>query len=171
MRWLLTGIGVLLGGVVLLGAIGYAMPNAHVTQVRADYAATPAEVYAVLANVEGWPEWHPSVDSLAPLEGQPEEPAWRIVGPDGTMDIVVASVQPPTRLVTRVDGGMFVGRWTYQVDSRPRGSRVTVTEEARIDNPVIRGLTVLWSQAATMERMLRALGDHLGERITPERIT
>lgn len=171
MRWLLIGVGIVLGIVAVLAGIGYSMPNAHVAQAEADYGASADSVYAILVNVEEWPEWHPSVGSLTLLEGPPGEPRWRIKGPNGSMTITVIGEDPPTRFVTLADGGMFVGRWTHHVEERSGGTRVTITEEARIDNIVIRGLTVFRGQTATLIRVLRALGDQLGESVEPRALT
>lgn len=171
MRWLLSGIGIVIGVVAVLAGIGYSMPNAHVAQAEADYRAGPDSVYAILSGIENWPEWHPSVGSLTPVEGSSDEPGWRIRGPDGSMTITLISEDPPRRFVTLADGGMFTGRWTYNVEERSGRTRVTITEEARIDNLVIRGLTVFRNQTSTLVRVLRALGTRLGERVEPRALT
>lgn len=171
MRWLLSGIGIVIGVVAVLAGIGYSMPNAHVAQAEADYRADPDSVYEVLSDIENWPGWHPSVTSLTPLDGSSDEPSWQIRGPDGSMTITLVDEDPPNRFVTLADGGMFVGRWTYSVEERAGRTRVTITEEARIDNLVIRGLTVFRNQTSTLVRILRALGDRLGERVEPRALT
>lgn len=171
MRWLLIGVGTLLGLAALLAAAGYAMPNAHVAQAAADYGADVDSVYSVVADVASWPDWHPSVSRLTPLDNESDRPSWRISGPDGTMTVTMTEREPPDRLTTLADGGMFVGRWTYRLEEHDGGTRLTVTEEARIDNPLVRGLTLFWSQTATMERFLRALGDRLNEVVEPRALT
>lgn len=171
MRWLWIGVAVLLGIVAVLAGIGYSMPNAHVAQAQAEYRASPDSVYAVLSDIGGWPDWHPSVEQLTPVEGDPDGRTWRISGADGSMTITLAGEEPPTRFTTLADGGMFIGRWTYHVEPRPGGTRVTITEEARIDNLVVRGLASFRDQTATIERVLLALGDRLGERVEPRALT
>ncbi len=171
MRWLLSGIGIVIGVVAVLAGIGYSMPNAHVAQAEADYRAGPDSVYAILSKLEAWPEWHPSVSSLTPLDDSSDAASWRIRGPDGSMTVTLVDEDPPNRFVALADGGMFVGRWTYKVEERGGRTRVTITEEARIDNLVIRGLTVFRNQTATLVRVLRALGDRLGERVEPRALT
>lgn len=172
MRWLFIGAGVIAGVIAVLAAVGYSMPNVHVAQVQAEYRASVDSTYSVLTDVDGWPEWHPSVESLTPLDGDPDQPSYRISGPDGSMTITVTGREPPKRFTTLADGGMFIGRWTYTVEptGQGRGSRVTVTEEARIDNIVLRGLTMFRNQSGTIQHMLRALGTRLGERVEPHRI-
>lgn len=171
MRWLLIGLGVVAGVIAVLAGIGYSMPNVHVAQVAADYRANVDSVYAVLSDIESWPEWHPSVRELSPIGDEPEQPSYRISGPDGSMTITVTGREPPRRFTTLADAGMFIGRWTYAVEPAGSGARVTLTEEARIDNLVIRGLTTFRSQTATMERLLRALGARLGQPgVEPRRL-
>lgn len=172
MRWLLIAAGVVLSILVLLAGLGLSMPNVHAVQAAADYRTGIDEVYATLTDVEGWPEWHPSVEHLTPLDEDADgRPGWRVEGPDGSMTVRLAGREPPTRFTTLADGGMFVGRWTYHLEPITGGTRLTVTEEARIDNPVIRGFTVFLSQSGTIERMLRALGTRLGEQVTPRRLS
>lgn len=171
MRWLLTGFGIVIGVVAVLAGIGYSMPNAHVAQAEADYRADADSIFAILSNVEAWTEWHPSVGSLTPLDSSPDEPSWRIKGPDGSMTITLIGEDPPNRLITLADGGMFVGRWTHHVEQRSGRTRVTITEEARIDNVVIRGLALFRNQTSTLVRVLSALGDRLGERVEPRALT
>jgi len=171
MRWLFSGIGIVVGIVAVLAGVGYSMPNAHVAQAEADYRAEPEAVYAMLADLEAWPTWHPSVGSMTPLDESAGSASWRIRGPDGSMTVTLVDEDPPNRFVTLADGGMFVGRWTYKVEERADRTRVTITEEARIDNPVIRGLTVFRNQSSTLVRVLRALGDRLGERVEPRALT
>lgn len=170
MRWLFIGLGIVAGVIAILAGVGYSMPNVHVAQVQAEYRAGADSTYAVLTDVEQWPQWHPSVESLTPIDGEPDRPSYRISGPDGSMTITVTGRQPPNRFTTLADGGMFIGRWTYVVEAIPAGSRVTITEEGRIDNIVIRGLTVFRSQTGTIERMLRALGTRVGQRVEPRRL-
>ena len=171
MRWLAIGLGVVVGILVILAGIGYSMPNAHVAQVEADFRASPDAVYRLLSDIENWPEWHPSVAEMNEVGDDEDQPTWRISGPDGSMVITLTGRQPPRRFTTLADGGMFIGRWTYVVEPRSSGARVTVTEEARIDNLVIRGLAVFRNKTATMERMLRALGEEMGERVEPRALT
>jgi hypothetical protein len=171
MRWLYIGLGVVAGVIAVLAGIGYAMPNVHVAQIQAEYRASPDSVYVVLSDIESWPDWHPSVETLTPIGDEPEQPSYRISGPDGSMTITVTGREPPRRFTTLADGGMFIGRWTYAVDPVGSGSRVTLTEEARIDNLVVRGLTVFRSPTATMERLLRGLGARLGQpTVEPRRL-
>ncbi|MFW6088483.1 MAG: SRPBCC family protein [Gemmatimonadota bacterium] len=171
MRWLLGGVGIVIGVLAVLAGIGYSMPNAHVAQAEADYRSGPDSVYAILSDIEAWPEWHPSAGSLTPVGDSSEPVSWRIRGPDGSMTITLIDEDPPQRFVTLADGGMFIGRWTYKVEERAGRTRVTITEEARIDNLVIRGLTVFRNQTSTLVRVLRALGDRLGERVEPRGLT
>ena len=171
MRWLGIGLGIVLGIAVILAGVGYSMPNMHVAQAQADYRASADAVYAVLSDIEDWPQWHPSVSELTPVDTAADRPTWRISGPDGSMVLTLTGREPPRRFTTLADGGMFVGRWTYDVSPRANGTRVTITEEARIENLLIRGLTVFRDKTATMERLLRALGEELGERVEPEPLT
>lgn len=171
MRWVWIGVAIIVGAVAVLAGIGYSMPNAHVAQVQAEYDAPPDSVYRVLSDIENWPDWHPSVQALSPVEADTSGRTWKISGTDGSMIISLTLEEPPRRFVTLADGGMFIGRWTYHLEPRQSGTRVTITEEARIDNLVVRALASFRNQTATIERVLRALGQQLGERVEPRPLT
>jgi hypothetical protein len=165
------GLGIVVAAVLALAGIGYSIQNAHVAQARADYSASPGDVYETLIDFEHWPDWYPGVSSMSRLEEADGLSAWRMKGSAGSTTLVLLSSQAPERFVVRADGGMFVGRWTVSVEARSGGSRVTITEEARIDNLVIRGLTVFQSSTASIEKMLRGLGSQVGETVVPQPLT
>ncbi|MGI9038231.1 MAG: SRPBCC family protein [Gemmatimonadota bacterium] len=171
MRWLYVGLGIVAAAVFTLAGIGYSIQNAHVAQARADYSTPPREVFETLSDFEHWPDWHPGVTAMSRRDDADGQPVWQMRGGAGSTTLVLLSSSPPERFVVRADGGMFVGRWTVTVEPRSGGSRVTVTEEARIDNLVIRGLTVFQSKTASIEAMLRGLGAHFGEAVTPQPLT
>lgn len=171
MRWVYLGLGIVAAGISALAAIGYSMQNTYVAQARGEYQAEPRDVFETLIDFEHWPEWHPGVSAMTRIDEVDGQPVWRMRGSAGSTAFVLLSSQPPERFVVRADGGMFVGRWTVNVEPRPGGSRVTVTEEARIDNLVIRGLTVFQSKTASIEEMLRGLGSHFGETVDTQPLT
>lgn len=171
MRWLYTGIGIAVVALGTLAGIGYSIQNAHVAQASADLDTPPSDVFEALADFEHWPDWHPAVTAMSRLDDADGRPVWRMRGGTGSTTLLVLSTRPPERIVMRTDGGMFVGRWTVSIEPHSGGSRVTVTEEARIDNLVIRGLTVFQSKTASIESMLRGLGSHFGENVEPQPLT
>jgi len=57
----------------------------------------------------------------------------------------------------------FGGRWIYELAPDGAGTRLTITEDGFIKNPVFRLLSrTVFSTASTLERFLADLGAHLG---------
>ena len=85
MKWLLIAVGVLVSLLVIVLAVGYFLPVAHVARRAVDLRATPSDVWATITDVQGYPAWREDVDSvelLAPLNGRQ---AWREEGKHGTI--------------------------------------------------------------------------------------
>lgn len=62
----------------------------------------------------------------------------------------------------------FDGRWTVEVIPVGGASRVEVTEDGVIKNPIFRFLSrTVFSLTATQEKYLCALGRHLATEVTP----
>jgi hypothetical protein len=65
---------------------------------------------------------------------------WIEEGRSGKMTFVVESSDPPRRLVTRIADPKlpFGGTWTYDITPSNGGSRLTITEDGEIYNPLFR---------------------------------
>jgi hypothetical protein len=81
-------------------------------------------------------------------------------------------VDPPRRLIGRIaDPSLpFGGSWTYDVVREGAGSRVMITEDGVVRNPVFRFMSrFVFGHHATQEAYLRALGRKFGHDATPVR--
>jgi hypothetical protein len=104
------------------------------------------------------------VELLPPIDGKP---AFREHGSNGPIPFVVDEDVAPSRLVTRIadDKLPFGGRWVITVAPEGAGSRVTVTEEGVVKNPVFRFLSrTVFSLVKTQERWLQNLAAHFASR-------
>jgi hypothetical protein len=175
MIWVLYLVAGLVGLVVLMALIGYALRPDHLAARTAEVPGAPADVYALIRDVERLPTWRKDlkrVELLAPVDGKR---SFREHGRQGVITFVVDEDQPPEagragRLVTRIadDRLPFGGRWIIEVAPAGAGSRVTVTEDGFVKNPVFRFLSrTVFSLTATLEHWLRALGRHHGAEVTP----
>jgi uncharacterized protein YndB with AHSA1/START domain len=133
-----------LGGVVLaigvVVCVGLLLPEDHHATVSRVVRASPEEVWAAITGVEAFPAWRPEVKEVRRLEDRGGLPAWVERGPGGSMTLQVTELDAPRRLVTRIaDQGIpFGGTWTYEVDPGDGGTRVRITEDGEIYNPVFR---------------------------------
>ncbi|MGA7304225.1 MAG: SRPBCC family protein [Rhodothermales bacterium] len=101
----------------------------HIEQI-VDIAAPPESVWAVMADVEHWPEWTPSVRSVELQDGKPFEVGCRA-------RIRQPRLAPAIWAVTEIDSNRYfewqtvgVGVRTvggHRIDETPSGSRVTLS--------------------------------------------
>ena len=144
--------------VLVLVAIGYALPVAHVASRQAPVAATPDEVFSTLVDVERFAEWRTDVTRVEVLARSPLR--WREYGSNGEITLVLAASVRPSHLVTRTDDPSlpFGGTWTYDLVPRGSGTAVTITERGEVYNPLFRLMSrFVFGHTATVDTVLTAL--------------
>jgi uncharacterized protein YndB with AHSA1/START domain len=170
MRWILIGLAVVVLLAALVAVIGSLLPKGHVASRSAVYRRPPEEVFAAIHGFAAYPEWRKDaakVEVLSPVEGHER---FRETGRFGVITFSVDDAVAPTRMVTRiVDTGLaFGGSWTYELTPVPEGTRLTITERGEVYNVFFRFMShFLFSQHATIDQMLLALGGKFGESVTP----
>jgi hypothetical protein len=170
MRWIVFAVSaiVLLG--VLVTIVGAFLPRGHVASRTARYRQPADVVYRVISDFRSAPAWRPDLKKVEILPPRDGKTVFREHGKNGAMVFVVEEMTPPNRLVNRiVDQSAFGGTWTFLIAPEPSGCRLEITERGEVFNPVFRVLSRLFfSQTATMERYLRALGSKFDESVVPE---
>ncbi len=170
LTWLAFGVA----GVVLLflvtAGIGWTLPEEHVATSSAAIEAPVDSVWNVVRDFASYPTWWPELRAAEPVAGAQEQ--WRYTDRrGGTMPIVVESSDPPRRLITRIvdDGLPFGGTWTYELTSTASGTRVAITEDGRVYNPIFRTVgRFIIGHHATMDAYLIALALRFGHEVVPE---
>ncbi|MDX1576962.1 MAG: SRPBCC family protein [Gemmatimonadota bacterium] len=161
-------IGAIVVGVglfALVYLIGLLLPESHVASVRTVYEASPARVFETISDIEGQPEWRPSVERIEALPPREGKPAWREIGSTGPLPMELTESEPPRRMVTTIlsDGLPFGGRWIYEVEPTPAGAALTITEEGEVYNPIFRFVSrFIMGHRGTATTYLRDLGRELG---------
>jgi uncharacterized protein YndB with AHSA1/START domain len=156
----LGGLGALL---LALVAFGYALPVAHVATRDAALPAPPERVFAVLTDVEAFPRWRTDVDAVEVIARTPQA-QWRERGSDGTIAFEVQESDPPRRLVTRIADRTlsFGGAWTFTLEPVDGGTKLTITENGEVYNPLFRVMSrFVFGHTATIDRYLKDLQKHL----------
>jgi len=180
--WALVVVGLLVALVVILAAVGAALPRTHVVTRRLTVSKPPGHVWAVIADLGGQLTWRPSLQGVSKVSdpgGRDSEvgEVWREVVRRHPIDLKTLEATPPSagapgRLVREVvsEGLLFHGRWEYEVGTAPGGlgSVVTLTERGEVANPVFRAVNrFLIGQARSVETYLRDLARRLGEPARP----
>ncbi len=168
MRWILWTVAVVVGLVAATAIVGLFRPKRHTARTQSQLGKAPDAVWRVLADYEHWSEWQPDVKRVERLADHDGHTMLKMVGGWGDMPTEITVSEPPRRMVTEVDGGAFRGRWTYELEpTASGGSRVTITEEGEVDNPLFRAMMLFHDNYATMFGYHRALGTRLGETVQP----
>jgi len=169
MSILLRCLGAIAGLLLLLAAVGLFLPRRHVARRWVRIGRPPAEVFRAISDFPSWPAWYPGARRVELFEGPDGRRRCTLHGRFGPMTAVVEELEPPRLLRTRLEGETsFGGTWTYEVAPDGAGSRVTVTEDGVVGNPLFRTLArFVFGHARTIEGFLRALGSRFGEPVSP----
>ena len=147
---------------LLMVAVGYALPVAHVASQTATFPRAPQRVFDALVDVESYPKWRSDVKRVEVVsQGPPKR--WRESGSDD-ITFETVEVEPPTRLVVRIadENLPFGGAWTYELVPEGGGTRLTITERGEVYNPVFRFMSrFVFGHTATIEKFLGDLKKHL----------
>jgi hypothetical protein len=161
MMWILGITGSLVGLVLAIAAIGLALPRGHVAARRASFARPPAEVWRAVSDVDAHPRWRRGVTAIEWLS--PTE--FRERSSHGAIRYAIDEDRPPALRITRIaDPALpFGGRWIFELEPDGAGTRLTITEDGFVKNPVFRFLSrTVFSTTATVEKFLLDLAGHLG---------
>lgn len=161
LRWIGGGLGVLVAAIAIVYVAGLAIDREHTAVVSAELSAPPERVFAAIADVEAYPRWR-EIDRVEVLSRDPLR--WREeAGGDAITFEVVERVENE-RFVARIaDPELpFGGTWTYVLEPRGGGTRLTITEDGWIDPPPFRLiLKYVVGYDATQRAVLDRLRNHL----------
>jgi hypothetical protein len=160
--------------VVLIGIgflVGLALPRNHRATSGITLAKPPAAVWAVVRDLGALQGTWKELKSARRLPDEGGREVWEQNAGGFLLRLVVEESTPPSRLVTRIDAppdAAFGGTWTYQLDAEGSGTRVTITEDGFVANPLFRVMMrAMGGVHRTADGYLRALGAKLGEKVQP----
>lgn len=130
MKIVWVGLAVLAGLIVLMVVIGALLPKAHIASRSAVIAKAPVDVFALVR------------------ERAAREKEFKVV-----------EETPPRRMVTKVIEGLpYGGTWTIDLAPEGAATRVTITENGEVYNPLFRFLSrFVFGHTATMDAYLKDL--------------
>lgn len=164
MRIALIVLGVIGALVVVVVAIGYSLPVRHTATRERLLRADTGAVFAAISTPSAFPRWRTGVKSVEPLPPVNGKQSFREIGSDGTITYVNDEVVPQRRLVSRIaDKSLpFGGSWTFELSPDSGGTRVRVTENGEVYNPVFRFASrFILGHHATVDRYLADLQTHV----------
>lgn len=163
-RLVVGGVLVVLALAAVVVAAGAALPQRHSATGDISVSAPPDRVFQVVSDVARYPEWRSNVTRVDVLGSDPVR--WREYDGADAITFEVVESAPPSRWRVRIaDPDLpFGGTWTYAIDPIPAGTRVTITEDGEVYNPVFRFMSrFVIGHTATIDAFLGDLRRRLGE--------
>ncbi len=151
-------------------SIGSLVPREHVVSRAATFRATPEALYGAIAAVAEQPGWREEVESVEVLPPRDGKLAFREHSSMGDVTFVVEVDEPGVRRVVRIadEDLPYGGTWTFRLESREAGTRLTITEEGFVDPALYRFLgKFVFGYSSTIDGYLKALGEKFGEKVEP----
>ena len=164
-------LAVLFAIMLLIVAVGFALPVKHRAVREARYDRSPSEIFAVITDVKNFPSWRSSVTSVEILPDSGGRRRFRETGSDGEILYEVEQSVPDQRLVTRIaDPSLpFGGRWMYELIPHGNSTTLRITEDGEVYNPVFRFVSrFVMGHTRTLDRYLLDVARRFGAAGTAE---
>lgn len=165
-------IGSFIGVVALLvvaTVVGLLMEPGHTVTRQATYAVAPEQLWQVITRFDQTPSWRSDIEAVQIESGDPIR--FVEMGSQGPMPMEVTEQEAPRRMVIMASDPSlpFTGSWIFELRPAEDGTRLTLTEQGSIANPLFRFVAhVFMDPAESTDTYLVDLGRHLGQDVTPE---
>lgn len=166
-KWIRVGVVTLAAVVALMALAGWMLPVGHRATRSAVVDAPLDRVFDLVSRVDEYPTWRTDVTAVEILPDDGRGRRFREDGANGAITFRVESSAAPSRFVTRIDdpGQEFGGTWTYELVAEGTVTRLTITEDGEVYNPIFRFLSrYVFSQTAAMEQYLADMQKHVVRR-------
>jgi uncharacterized protein YndB with AHSA1/START domain len=163
MKWL-TIVVVILGAVAaaagIAAIIGSRLPRGHRASGERTLPVAPDVLWRTLTDVDAFPSWRGDVKRVERLPDRRGMPMWVENARSGKMTFAFERMDAPRVLVSRIaDPDLpFGGTWTSEITPAPTGSRLRITEDGEIYNPLFRFMArYVFGYEGTIDAYLSAL--------------
>jgi hypothetical protein len=168
MKIVLILVGVLVLLVLCVVITGAMLPKRHVAARSAVFKAGPERLFALIA---GSQDWRPDVRSCELLTQNGRQFQRETSKSNETILYELRNSRPPSSIERRIatENLPYGGTWSLTVTPENGGTRVRITEDGEVYNPIFRFVSrFILGQTATQDAYLKAMGKATGEEIRPE---
>ncbi len=125
--------------VVLIG--GMMLPVNHTASVEKTFATKPDRIWSLLTDIEGQPKWRTDLKSIKVVSQDPV--SWVETSGFGEIPMKVERIESNQTLVTRINSTElpFGGTWTFKLEPQGSSTKLTITEDGEVRQPVFRFLS------------------------------
>jgi hypothetical protein len=165
LKWSLLTIGSLIALAGVAALVGYCLPRDHRASRSAEFAVPAPTLFAAIIDIRRFPEWRSDLKKVEILSGEGNGTVFREHGRNGVVTFRIEQLDPNVKLVTRIaDPSLpFGGTWTQELQSTSTGTRLTITEDGEVYNPIFRLMSALiFSPYATIDAYIADLRRHAG---------
>lgn len=154
-----VGVVLVILSVLLVGSL---LPIKHQVTREATYRAAPAQLFALIENVNEYPSWQKAVSKVESLPEVDGKPRMRETNSGQAITYELSDIVPDRHMVSRIADEKlpFGGSWTYELIPGPAADATTlrITEDGEVYNPVFRFVSrFVMGQSATMDKYLDAV--------------
>ena len=173
MKYALIGV-LLIGGAIYF--IGSSLPEKYSVSRKVYLQNVMAVVlWDTLMDMKKAPEWNTELTKVEEVD-HPKVPGlkiWRCTAKNGmAMDLLFRNVEDYQSFRSTIENSEelgFGGEWVYSIYAEPNGTRITITENGTIKNPLMRFVFHKILGADTnIKKYLVALGKKFSLDVTPE---
>ncbi len=165
MKVTLILIGVLIGLIALILAVGWTLPVKHVASRSVRLKASAAKVWLAISDFKAAASWRSDLKAVEPVDTPAGVFAWKEIAKGGdAITYSTLEANPEKRLVRRiVDENLpFGGGWTFEMKNEDGEIALTITENGEVYNPVFRFMSrFVFGHHATLDRYLDDLKKHV----------
>lgn len=165
-HWPLVGLAAVFALLLIMYVVGATLPTAHTATVSEPIDAPPDTVWALISDVDRYPEWRPDVERVTRLEDRDGRPVWRESLSTGPITFETVSRDSAERLVVRIadEELPFGGTWSYEIAPDDGGTRLTITEDGEVHGPLFRFMSrFIFGHDSTIRAYLDAVRSELDD--------
>lgn len=141
MKWIVGLVVVLVILVAVVVGVGLLLPEKHRVSESARFRVSAEQLWEVITNYSTYPTWRSGVTAVERLPDMNGHPVWKETDAHGE-GIPYETIESVAnkRLVRRIADAKlpFGGTWTLELEAKPDGMILTITEDGEVYNPVFR---------------------------------
>jgi hypothetical protein len=165
MKWVIITLTVLAALVALIYLIGYWLPMKHAASIQYTFSKnSPEDVWNSIISFKEYSRWRSGLKHLQVIDDN----NWKETNSHGDTimyhgEIVAQGKRFVSRIVSKELP--YGGSWTYNVEAVEGGTKLRITEDGEVYNPVFRFMArYFFGHDATLKQYVNDLRNYLNQK-------